>query len=136
VKEKEIILQILGMHCAACATSIESGLKRLDGIIAVNVNFASKEAIVKFDEDKVTLDKIKATIKRGGYEAVERVEDVSEKRKKEVRRRLLLFAFGLVLTIPIVFITYFTMFSWKNYVLLALATPVQFIVGWHFYRGA
>ena len=136
MKEKEIILQILGMHCAACATGIESGLKRLDGIIAVNVNFASKEAIVKFDEDKVSLDKIKATIKRGGYEAVERVEDVSEKRKKEVRWRLLLFAFGLVLTIPIVFITYFTMFSWKNYVLLALATPVQFIVGWHFYRGA
>ncbi len=136
MKEKEIVLQILGMHCAACATGIESGLKRLDGIIAVNVNFASKEAIVKFDEDKVTLDKIKATVKRGGYEAVERVEDVSEKRKKEVRQKLLLFAFGLALTIPIVFITYFTMFSGKNYVLLALATPVQFIVGWHFYRGA
>jgi len=136
LKEQEIILQILGMHCAACATGIEAGLKRLDGIIAVNVNFASKEAVVRFDENKVTLDKIKATIKRGGYEAVERIEDVSEKRKKEVRQKLLLFAFGLALTIPIVFVTYFTAFSWKNYVLLVLATPVQFIVGWHFYRGA
>ena len=136
MKEKEIVLQILGMHCAACATGIESGLKRLDGIVDVRVNFASKEALVKFDEDKVTLDKIKATIKRGGYEAVERVEDVSEKRKKEVRERILLFSIGLALTVPIVFITFFTMFPDKNYVLLALATPVQFIVGWHFYRGA
>ncbi len=136
VKEKEIVLQILGMHCAACATGIESGLKRLDGIVDARVNFASKEALVKFDEDKVTLDKIKATIKRGGYEAVERVEDVSEKRKKEVKERILLFSIGLALTIPIVFITFFTMFPDKNYVLLALATPVQFIVGWHFYRGA
>jgi Cu+-exporting ATPase len=136
VKEKEIILQILGMHCAACATGIESGLKRLDGIIDAKVNFASKEALVKFDEEKVNLDKIKATIKRGGYEAVERIEDVSEKRRQEVRRRLLLFSLGLALTIPIVFITYFTMFPWKNYLLLVLATPVQFVVGWHFYRGA
>ena len=136
MKEKEIILQILGMHCAACATGIESGLKRLDGIIDVKVSFANKEAFVKFDEEKVNLDKIKATIKRGGYEAVERIEDVSEKRRQEVRRKLLLFSLGLALTIPIVFITYFTMFPWKNYVLLVLATPVQFVVGWHFYRGA
>jgi Cu+-exporting ATPase len=136
VKEKEIVLQILGMHCTACATGIETGLKRLDGILDARVNFASKEAVVKYDEDKVTLDKIKATVKRGGYEAVERIEDVSEKRRKEVRGKLLLFSLGLALTIPIVFITYFIMFPEKNYVLLVLATPIQFIVGWHFYRGA
>ncbi len=85
MKEKEIILQILGMHCAACATGIESGLKRLDGIIDAKVNFASKEAFVKFDEEKVNLDKIKATIKRGGYEAVDIIEDVREKRRQEVK---------------------------------------------------
>lgn len=136
MKEKEVVLQILGMHCTACATGIESGLKRLDGVMEAGVNFATKEAVVKYDEDKVTLDKIKAAVKRGGYEAVERVEDVSEKRKEEVRERMLLFFIGLALTVPIVIITYFTGFPQKNYVLLALATPVQFIVGWHFYRGA
>ncbi|MGA3192623.1 MAG: heavy metal translocating P-type ATPase [Candidatus Bathyarchaeia archaeon] len=136
MKEKEVVLQILGMHCTACATGIESGLKRLDGVIEAGVNFATKEAVVKYDEDKVTLDKIKAAVKRGGYEAVERVEDVSEKRREEVRERMLLFFIGLALTVPIVIITYFTAFSQKNIVLLALATPVQFIVGWHFYRGA
>jgi Cu+-exporting ATPase len=136
MKEKEVVLQILGMHCTACATGIESGLKRLDGVIEAGVNFATKEAVVKYDEDKVTLDKIKAAVKRGGYEAVERVEDVSEKRRREVRERMLLFFIGLALTVPIVIITYFTAFPQKNIVLLALATPVQFIVGWHFYRGA
>jgi len=136
MKEKEVILQILGMHCTACATGIESGLKRLDGVTEASVNFATKEAVVKFDEEKVTLDKIKATVKRGGYEAVERVEDISEKRRKETRERLLLFFIGLALTIPIVTITYFLTFPEKNYVLLALTTPVQFVVGWHFYKGA
>ena len=136
MKEKEVVLQILGMHCTACATGIESGLKRLDGVMEAAVNFATKEAMVKYDEDKVTLDKIKATVKRGGYEAVERIEDVSEKRRKEVRSRMLLFFFGLILTVPIAIISFLLMFPEKNYVLLALATPVQFVVGWHFYKGA
>ncbi len=124
------------MHCAACATGIESGLKRLDGVTDARVSFATKEAIVKFDEDKVTLDKIKAAVKRGGYEAVERVEDVSAKRKKEVRGKMVLFFIGLALTIPIASISFLITFPEKNYVLLALATPVQFVVGWHFYRAA
>ena len=136
MKEKEVVLQILGMHCTACATGIESGLKRLDGVMEAAVNFATKEAMVKYDEDKVTLDKIKAAVKRGGYEAVERIEDVSEKRRKEVRSRMLLFFFGLILTVPIAIISFLLMFPEKNYVLLALATPVQFVVGWHFYKGA
>ena len=136
MKEKEVVLQILGMHCAACATGIESGLKRLDGVTDARVSFATKEAIVKFDEDKVTLDKIKAAVKRGGYEAVERVEDVSAKRKKEVRGKMALFFIGLALTIPIASISFLITFPEKNYVLLALATPVQFVVGWHFYRAA
>jgi Cu+-exporting ATPase len=134
--EKEVVLQILGMHCAACATGIESGLKRLDGVTDVRVSFATKEAFVKFDGDKVTLDKIKAVVKRGGYEAVERVEDVSAKRRKEVRGKMVLFFIGLALTIPIALISFLLMFPEKNYVLLALATPVQFVVGWHFYKAA
>ena len=76
MKEKQVVLQILGMTCPSCAQGIESGLARLDGVILATVNFPAKEAIVKFDEEKVSLDKIKAAIKRGGYEAVERIEDV------------------------------------------------------------
>jgi Cu+-exporting ATPase len=136
LKEKEVVLQILGMHCTACATGIESGLKRLDGVTDAKVSFATKEAIVKFDEDKVTLDKIKAAVKKGGYEAVERVEDISAKRKKEVRGKMALFFIGLALTIPIASISFLITFPEKNYVLLALATPVQFVVGWHFYKAA
>jgi Cu+-exporting ATPase len=136
MKQREIILQILGMSCPSCSEGIQAGLARMDGIIDAKVNFASKEAIVTFDEDKISLDKIKAAIKRGGYEAVEKLEDTTEKRREQVRNRMLLFFLGLALTIPILLISYLVDFSGKNYVLLALATPVQFLVGWHFYRGA
>ncbi|MGA2768744.1 MAG: heavy metal translocating P-type ATPase [Candidatus Bathyarchaeia archaeon] len=136
MKEREVVLQILGMSCPSCSEGIQTGLARMDGVIEAKVNFASKEAIVRFDEDKIGLDKIKAVIKRGGYEAVEQVEDTTEKRRKHVRNRMLLFLLGLALTIPIVLISYLLDFPGKSYVLLALATPVQFVVGWHFYRGA
>jgi len=137
MKEQEIILQILGMHCPACVQRIENSLSKLDGIIEAKVNLASKEAIVRFNSDKTNIEKIKATIKRTGYEAVEQVEGFSaEKRRKAMRRKLRLFFVGLALTIPIVAITYFLDFPEKNIVLLVLTTPVQFIVGWHFYKGA
>jgi len=137
MKEQEVILQILGMHCPACVQRIEKSLSKLDGIIEAKVNLASKEAIVSFNLDKTNVEKIKAAIKRTGYEAVEQVEGFSaEKRRKAMRRKLMLFFFGLALTIPIVVITYFLDFSEKNLLLLVLTTPVQFIVGWHFYKGA
>lgn len=133
---KEVVLQILGMHCPACAQGIETGLARVDGVIDAKVNFATKEAIVKFDADKINVEKIKAVVKRGGYEAAELVEDSAEKRRKEIKRQMTLFLFGLFLTIPIVIVSYLLVFPEKNLVLLALTTPVQFIVGWHFYVGA
>jgi Cu+-exporting ATPase len=136
MKEREVVLQILGMSCPSCSEGIQTGLARMDGVIEAKVNFASKEAIVRFDEDKISLDKIKAAIKRGGYEAVEQIEDTTEKRRKHVRNRMLLFFLGLALTIPILLISYLLDFPGKSYLLLALATPVQFVVGWHFYRGA
>jgi len=137
MEEKEVVLQILGMHCPACAQRIESGLSRVDGIIEAKVNFSSREAIVRLDLDRINVEEIKGVIKRVGYEAVEGEEETSaEERKKAIRRRLLLIFFGLALTIPIAVISYFLDFPEKKLLLLVLTTPVQFIVGWHFYTGA
>ncbi len=137
MKDQEVILQILGMHCPACAQRIENNLSKLDGITEAKVNFASKEVIVRFNSDKTNIEKIKTTVKRTGYEAVEQVEGLSaDRRRKAMKRKLMLFFFGLALTIPIVAITYFLFFPEKNLLLLVLTTPIQFIVGWHFYKGA
>jgi Cu+-exporting ATPase len=137
MKEHEVVLQIIGMHCPACVQRIENGLSKTDGIIEAKVNLASREAIVRFDLDKTNVEKIKGIVKNIGYEAVEWEEEPSaEERKKSIRNRLLLFFFGLALTMPIVVISYFLDFPEKKLLLLALTTPVQFIVGWHFYTGA
>lgn len=61
-----------------------------------------------------------------------------EKPEIELKRLKLLVAAGIVFTIPIVLFTYLMLLpvNFNNYLLFLLETPVQFIVGWRFYRGA
>ncbi|MEM5874814.1 MAG: heavy metal translocating P-type ATPase [Candidatus Aenigmatarchaeota archaeon] len=142
---KKVTIPILGMHCAACAREIESRLKKLDGIIKVNVNFATEKAFIEFDENLINESKIYSTIEQLGYKVIEEVEKVIDKekeaREKEIKTLKSLFLFSLLLSIPIFLIS--MPFEWlnikipyKNIILLLLATPVQFIVGYRFYRGS
>ena len=57
-----------------------------------------------------------------------------EKELKKLKKHVVL---GISLTIPIVLLTYISILSHQinGYVLFALATPVQFWLGWRFYQG-
>jgi len=61
-----------------------------------------------------------------------------EKPEVEIRRLKLSVMAGLALTIPTALFTYIPIFpaSINNHMLFVLETPVQFVVGWRFYRGA
>ena len=61
-----------------------------------------------------------------------------EKPEVEARRLKILVVMGLLLTIPTALLTYVSLLpsNLNNYVLFLLETPVQFVVGWRFYRGA
>ena len=129
---KKVNFQIKGMHCEACARSVEKALLREEGIVSANVNFILGKAIVEFDPEKITLKKIKKVIKKAGYEALEEGREVED----EIKTGWRLFFLGLSLTIPVLLIaTFFYDPKW-NLLLFAFATPVQFVVGWPFYRGA
>lgn len=60
-----------------------------------------------------------------------------EKPEVEARRLKILVIMGLLLTIPTALLTYVSLLpsNLNNYVLFLLETPVQFVVGWRFYRG-
>ncbi|WP_028531161.1 heavy metal translocating P-type ATPase [Paenibacillus sp. UNC217MF] len=65
--EKQAMLPIEGMTCAACATRIEKGLNRMDGIAEASVNLASERAAVQYDGDAVTLQQVVDKIEHLGY---------------------------------------------------------------------
>ena len=67
---KETNLQISGMTCAACATRIEKGLKKLEGVETANVNLALEKSSIKFDPAKINIVDIQQKIQDLGYEVV------------------------------------------------------------------
>lgn len=66
---KKIVLPIRGMHCVSCAANIENVLKKNAGIKTVSVNFATEKAVIEFDEEKISLEKIAEIINNTGYKA-------------------------------------------------------------------
>jgi len=132
---KKATLQIIGMHCPACAQRIEKTLSKTNGVTNVSVSLALKEAIIEYNSDEIDLKRIEKIIEEIGYRAVEK-KVFLEKEREELRKKITLFALGLILTIPIFVTKMFLDFSGKNLLLFLLTTPVQFIVGWHFYNGA
>src|SRR5208282_461130 len=72
------------------------------------------------------------------YFCSETCANTFEKPEIELRRLKLLTVAGVVLTIPIVLFTYLSFLPMyeNNYLLSLLETPIQFLVGWRFYRGA
>jgi Cu+-exporting ATPase len=67
----EVKLRISGMTCTSCVQSIDSALKKRDGIDFSGINLVDKTAIVKYDPRKLNVNEIKKTIKDTGYEAIE-----------------------------------------------------------------
>ena len=61
----KIKLKIEGMHCASCSKLIEM---ELDGKVdSSNIDFKSGKAIIEFDPEKISKDKIKSLIESSGY---------------------------------------------------------------------
>ena len=81
---KTEIFGIEGLRCAGCAANAERTLKKIIGVVEVNVNFAAEKVTIKWEPDKLKLSDIKKTITEMGFTPVEPEERVrSEKEKKE-----------------------------------------------------
>lgn len=143
-------LSLGGMTCAACAARIERGLRARRGVIDAAVNLATERATITFLPDIVRTEELIAEVVSLGYQARPVTGDepaMSDReqqlREREARRQLRLLILGAVLSLPLVIpmIMHFVgahvpMIFMDARFQLALATPVQFIVGAQFYRGS
>ncbi|UCC69301.1 MAG: cation-translocating P-type ATPase, partial [Armatimonadota bacterium] len=91
-------LKITGMHCAACAANIERTLRQTEGISKANVNYATEEASVTFDDSRLDLDGIAAAVEAVGYGVVRPGAENAERAVREQEladlRQRLGFALG------------------------------------------
>ncbi|PJO45507.1 copper ion binding protein, partial [Lysinibacillus xylanilyticus] len=67
---KEANLQITGMTCAACATRIEKGLNKMDGVEQATVNLALEKSSIKYDPSKLNEEDFEKKIEALGYGVV------------------------------------------------------------------
>jgi copper chaperone len=64
-------LKIEGMECDHCVLRVGRAIASVQGVIEVDVNLETKEAVVEFEEAKTNLKKIKAVVREAGFEAEE-----------------------------------------------------------------
>jgi Cu+-exporting ATPase len=131
-------LQVTGMTCASCALRVEKALLRVPGIASASVNVATEQATVRASSS-VTLSALKAAVEEAGYSAHE-PQSVGPAPANEGRPDGLPVAVSALLTLPLIAPMFLQLFGvrWMldGWVQLALATPVQFWLGWRFYRVA
>ncbi len=136
---KKIEMAIDGMHCASCAVLITKSLQKVPGVKEANVNYGTQKARVEYDEKQAGEKDLMEAVNKRGYSAS---LDISSQREQEIRAKEIAelknqLIIGSVLAFPALIIGMFLMdFPQREWVLFALATPVQFYIGRHFYLGA
>ena len=68
---KTSTIRVEGMMCSKCSSSVEKALKATPGVEKVQVSVDRKEAVVQYDDEKVTEAKLREVINSTGFKAVE-----------------------------------------------------------------
>jgi Cu+-exporting ATPase len=145
---KRLDFRVTGMSCASCAANVERALKRVAGVRAANVNLATSQATVMFDPRQVDAGRLARAVRDAGYEVPDpagapQKRGVEAPRADEEYRKLkssVIWGGALALVVFLGSMRHW--FPWvpeilqNAYVLWALATPVQFVLGFRFYKGA
>src|SRR6185437_12110443 len=142
-KQEEVALKIEGMTCASCVARVEKALARVPGVSEVRVNLASEEAHLHRRQGGADLGALIAAVEAAGYGAAPKSavlpEEAQRKAETAERRDWLRFWVGAVLTLPLLLpmagMAVGSSWELPGPVQWALATPVQFWVGWRFYRN-
>ena len=133
-------LRVTGMTCASCAGRVERALKRVPGVLEAAVNLASERAHVTALAGTAGMEALAAAVAKAGYEAAPWPEAGSapaagpDPRERRERRHL---AVAALLSLPMLLgmAGHLLGRDWMppGWAQFALATPVQFWLGWRFY---
>ena len=98
--EREAALILEGITCAACVWLNENHVARLPGVSAIEINYATRRARVRWDEARIKLSDILAAIQAIGYRAypydAERSEQIANKERRSMLWRVFVAGFGMM----------------------------------------
>ena len=143
-EEKAVTLSVTGMTCASCVRRVERALSRVEGVETASVNFAAETARVTLGAP-VPVEALIQAVEKAGYHARPLTDRERPNPAEQARGTLIQLIAASVFAVPAVILAMamdiagLHLFGEPNlhaWVVLALATPVQFGLGWRFYRGA
>jgi len=143
------------------ARRLEKVLLKVEGVLDAQVNLTTEHALIRYVPTIVSQVEIRHAVAKAGFEALELGNDAEDAeanaRQHEINHQRQLLITGLLFTIPLFLFSMLRDFSllpasfyvmatlpgsmaesqpWVNWLMLVLATPVQFYVGWQYYIGA
>ena len=148
------------------ARRLEKALARLEGVLEAHVTLTTEKARLKYVPTIISQVEIRRAVAAAGFEAVEMGAEAEDAealaREREINEQRRLLIIGLIFTIPLFVLSMAKDFSllpeffylanhnalalemggmhptqpWVSWLMLLLATPVQFYVGWQYYVGA
>jgi Cu+-exporting ATPase len=151
VPTSKTILNIGGMTCASCVTTVEHALQGVPGVVEAAVNLATEKATVEYVPGVAGLEQFRRAVQEAGY----RVEEIAGEdldashelerlsKVKEIQALKRRWVFSAIIG-GLLFLGTFDLFPWMHslmglgfypFLLWALATPVQFWAGWGFYTS-
>jgi len=137
-------LDIEGMTCASCVGRVEKALMKIPGVEAATVNLATEQAKVRLNGSSIVkIDEIIGFIQKTGYQAKVSTPHASHGPSPSkmfwgadgLGRVLLGFALSAPLFMPMLLMPLGIHWALSAKWQLLLATPVQFFLGWRFYKA-
>ncbi len=138
-------IDITGMSCAACAARIEKKLQSMDGINHAAVNLVTNKAVVDHNPSLTSTEDIAAAIEDLGYSAQKislETPALADTETSETQNLRLLLIASIILSSPLILGMILMLLGLEvrvlhdPYVQLILVTPVQFLIGYRFYKNA
>ncbi len=141
-KKETLTFHVSGMHCASCAANISRKLGKTSGVDEASVNYANSQARVVVDLSQTSTKDIEKAVSSLGYTAHigdSDTEDTAEKERKAELKSLkikVIISTLLSLVLMASMLPFAPKYLMNGWLMLALATPIQFWAGKRFYKGA
>ena len=143
VATRKVTLGIDGMTCAACVSHVEGALTGVQGVEAASVNLATERATVEYVQGVTGIADLRHAVEDSGYSATAIGDGEYEEDSTPARLRALRIKFVFSLGVAAVIMALMALPNVHDllpfrmdFLLFALATPVQIWAGWSFYTSA
>jgi Cu+-exporting ATPase len=140
---------VQGMWCAGCASSAEQVLRRHPGVKSADVSFAAERGRLQYDPELVDPDELIKSLDSLGYKTHNLVDpaeqEIEQKQEHTLIQLIAAAAFGMQVML-IYLVQLYPLYAAGEfndpevhklqYMIWALATPILFVGGFSFLKGA